>query len=78
MKQKINVAEGIIEFLRLVSEKTTWAKFQQLFVLFMIFLQFIIDEENNKNILKTASMDILVENINQFYQNHLYPLAEYY
>lgn len=64
MKQKINVAEGIIEFLRLVSEKTTWAKFQQLFVLFMIFLQFIIDEENNKNILKTASMDILVENIN--------------
>jgi uncharacterized protein YegL len=38
----------------------------------------IIDEENNKNILRTATMDIFCEYINDFMQNHLQAMAEYY
>jgi hypothetical protein len=46
--------------------------------LLVLFLQFIIDEENNKNILRTATMDIFCEYINDFMQNHLQAMAEYY
>lgn len=66
------------EYLSLISQHLKWVKFEQLYILLVLYLQFIIDEENNKNIIKTASVDILCEYINDFIQNHLQALAEYY
>lgn len=40
-----------------------------------LYLQFIIDEENNKSVITSASVDIMCEYINDFIQNHLKALA---
>ncbi len=44
----------------------------------MLFLQFIVDSENNKKILTESNMDIFCEYVNDFIENHLYEMAEYY
>lgn len=72
------VVNCLMEYLKFISEHLKWGKFEQLYILLMLYLQFIIDEENDKNVIKTVSVDILCEYVNDFIQNHLQALAEYY
>lgn len=39
----VTVAHGVIEFLEEISKKISWVRFQQIYVLLTIYLQFIID-----------------------------------
>jgi hypothetical protein len=39
----ITFADGLINFLKEISYKITWINFKQLYILFMIFVQHIID-----------------------------------
>mgnify|MGYP000483528670 CR=1 FL=1 len=74
----ICIADGFIEFAQSVCSKITWAKFEPFYLLFMLFLQYIIDEENSKKILSESNMDLFCEYINEFVEEHLKEMAEYY
>jgi hypothetical protein len=40
----ICIADGFIEFAQQVCSKISWSKFEPFYLLFMLFLQYIIDE----------------------------------
>ena len=40
----ICIADGFIEFAQAVCSKISWAKFEPFYLLFMLFLQYMIDE----------------------------------
>lgn len=41
----------------------------------MLFLQYLVDEENNKKILRESTMDLFCEYINDFVEEHLKEMA---
>lgn len=44
----------------------------------MLFLQYIIDEENSKKVLTEANLDLFCEYLNDFVEEHVAEMAEYY
>jgi len=54
----ICIADGFIEFAHLVCSRVIWSKFEPFYLLFMLFLQYIIDEENSKKCLSESNMDL--------------------
>lgn len=44
----------------------------------MLFLQFIVDSESNRKVLTESGMDVFCEYVNDFVENHLREMAEYY
>ena len=72
------IADGFIEFAQLVCPKIEWWKFQALYLLFMLFLQYIIDVEDSKKILWQLNMDLMCEYLNDFVVDHMKEMASDY
>jgi len=77
-KGNICIADGFIEFAQTVCERIFWRSFEPFYLLFMLFIQYIIDEENTKKVLTESNMDLLCEYVNEFIEEHAREMAEYY
>lgn len=62
----ICIADGFIEFAQSVCRQIEWRQFEPFYLLFMLFLQYIADEENSKKILTESNMDLFCEYVNDF------------
>ncbi len=64
----VALAQGTTEFIREIKTEISWPHFQHIYTMFMLFLQHIIDEENDVEVLRTGSMDLYCEYVNPFVQ----------
>ena len=68
----------INEFLQALSSKVEWPKFKYFCTFIMMLFQFIINELNNSKIIYEAETDLLWDYINDFIQNGVEGLIQYY
>ena len=70
---------GLSEFLKQVSEALEnypW-QFEQVLILFILLLQYAIDENNTTTIIEEAPLEELIEMMNPFINAHIPDYAEY-
>jgi hypothetical protein len=70
---------GISEFLKEMSQGLkhySW-RFEQLFILFILLLQYVIDENNRPGIIEEAPVELLIDYMNPFIREHIQDYAVY-
>lgn len=70
---------GLSEFLKEVSElleNSPW-QFEQVLILFILLLQYAIDENNSATIIEEAPIEEMISLMNPFITDHIADYAEY-
>ena len=73
----VNIGYGLSEFLKSVSLQTEPWRFEQVLILFMLLLQYVMDQSNNPQVITQAPVQILIEYMNPFLNYHIEDFAEH-
>ena len=68
---------GLTEFLKDISLRCVNWRFEQIFILFMLLLQYTIDEQNQPGLIFTEPAEMLIEYMNPFMSDHIEDYSEY-
>lgn len=57
-------------------ERAPW-RFEQILILFILLIQYAIDENNKESLIEEAPVELLVDYMNPFIREHIQDYAEY-